>query len=158
MNETQAIREYIVRKMSLWIDSEQWSREQVMAAVAEDISTDAGNGNGDREEYERGYQRDEYALCAGNAIAGWLENLAKDCSSGLAQSMLLDIVDLGDRDMLAMLGEGFLPDVDDIEWPESDDDQDEDCEHYGVECERPCSCTCEDCQGSDEDIAGSGED
>ncbi len=30
--------------------------------------------------------------------------------------------------------------------------------HGGIECEQPCPCRCEECQGSDEDIIGSGED
>lgn len=30
--------------------------------------------------------------------------------------------------------------------------------HGGIECEQPCPCRCEECQGSDEDIVGSGED
>jgi hypothetical protein len=30
--------------------------------------------------------------------------------------------------------------------------------HGGIECEPPCPCICEECNNSDEDIIGSGED
>jgi hypothetical protein len=35
--------------------------------------------------------------------------------------------------------------------------QDPDCDHYGVECELPCSCWCVDCETNEEDISDSGE-
>lgn len=37
-------------------------------------------------------------------------------------------------------------------------EQDENCQHYSIECEQPCTCTCNDCTGHEDDDGGGGED
>ncbi|HEY6020999.1 MAG TPA: hypothetical protein VIY48_14175 [Candidatus Paceibacterota bacterium] len=129
MSDEQVIREYLVRKINMWIHDE-YPQNTISAMVARAIADDAANGNGCREEYERmlrtGDMREEYAACAGSEVIEYLTDEIIEGSGGWVHDLIMDIIDMNDSDMARMLGDSWLPtDPDNIEW--SNDDDDDEC-------------------------------
>lgn len=127
MSDEQAVREYLVRKINLWLHNGEYPQETISGLVVAAIENDAANGNGCRDEYERmlrtGDMRDEYALCAGREVIDFLSDEIDEGSGGWIHDLILDIIDMNDSNMARMLGDSWLPtNPDDIEWPDNEED------------------------------------
>jgi hypothetical protein len=118
MSEQQAIREYIVRKVTLIIDNTQELYWPVRQAAIDAAQHDMGTG-WDREDFLEmlaGRGRTDLrevaevvgiAVC--DVIGEWL-----DLNDPL-HGMLADLLDLNDREQGVMFGAHFMPEADD--WP-----------------------------------------
>lgn len=123
MSDAQAVREYVVRKVTVHVDNTQelyWPvRGAAIAAVQEDMGTgwdrDAFvmmlNGRGQTD-------RREVAEVVGLAVCDTLRALFE--GDDAVHLLLQDLVDLGDREQVAMFGEHFMPGT--YDWPADDED------------------------------------
>lgn len=120
--DAQAVREYVVRKVTLIVDNSEGLLNQVREAALEAVQHDMGPG-WDRDDFVmmlggRGQtDRLEVAAVVGSAVCDAIGEWI-DYDNPL-HAMLGDILDLGDRAQQELFGEHYMPGEDD--WPADDE-------------------------------------
>lgn len=125
MDSAQAVREYVVRKVTLHVDNTSSLYWPVHEAAISAVQEDMGSG-WDRDAFVEmlagrgGTDRREVADVVGIAVCDTLR--AQFEGDDVARLLLQDLLDLGDREQGVMFGEHYMPEVDD--WPADDDADD----------------------------------
>lgn len=129
-SEGQAVREWVVRKLTLIFDNDSTMYHRLTAAAEEAVAYYMGSpAAGDRDRYEdmlrSGSHRDEYASVVGNAVLDVIREWTEEID-GTHRAVLVDLLDFGDDVQRDMFGDHYLPDsADDINWPVTDDEDDD---------------------------------
>ncbi len=130
-----AIREYLLRKLTLWIDNDGGLHTAATAAAMEAVTDESGTYS-DADAHLTNYRTrpDEFYDGIGNNIADligeWVDEAKEASGDHVMVKVLDDILDLSDSTFRRMLGEHFAPDVDDVAEAlgvsDEDDEDDED--------------------------------
>ncbi len=133
----QEIREYTGRQITLILDNDEETHDAITALTINSIINDHGSGWALGQYAEMlagrgasGYGRDDYARAAGSRISeyiseyvGTLADTMPGFDGSIAHLLLMDLLDLGDTDMWALVAETFLPErMEDIPCPECGDE------------------------------------
>jgi hypothetical protein len=122
VSDSQAVREYVVRKVTLIVDNTQSLYRPVKRAALDAVQNNMGTG-WDRDQFVmmlggRGQtDRLEVAAVVGSAVCGVIGEWI-DYDNPL-HAMLGDILDLDDRAQQELFGEHYMPEEDD--WPTDDE-------------------------------------
>jgi hypothetical protein len=130
MDDSGAIRKWIVEQVSLIIDNDSHAHGQVteaaLRAVTDMDSPEAEVGGSLRDQYAyhcqrgaNGAARDRYVHAVGSAVAETIDGWIDDAGDSLIARLLREVLDLTDSVQIDMFGQHYLPEVDDVEkWAE----------------------------------------
>lgn len=136
MTSGPSAREWITDRIHLILSNNDRRVYLKLTAAAEEAVLDGmGAPAPGRDDYAemiagRGkFTRDDYATVVGHYVTDAIRDaLEKASLPGPWGILLEDLLDLGDSVQRRMIGYDWLPEIDDIAWPDSDDENDEDNE------------------------------
>lgn len=116
-----AVREYLVRKITLTADNTQnlyfECRDAAVSALRDhgvNTKSEFGMANTGRGGYRRHELCEEIGSAVSNVLTGWVDTIGDDT----VRMLMTDVLDLSDRAQCQLLGEHY--------WPNDDEDFDDD--------------------------------
>lgn len=123
-DQRRAIRAWTVNRVSVILDNnDSCVRYRLQGAARDGVLHGMGTGYG-RDDYEKAVRRgeaDEYARVVGIYVVDELQEwLGEQEMPEIIRTLLMDLLDLGDSAQRDLIGEHYLPDIDDVEWDEDE--------------------------------------
>lgn len=122
--------DWIIDRLTLSLDNTERAWRRLTAVAHEAVTEGMGTGYG-RDEYEvmwrTGDRRHEWTDVVGLYVADQIQEMIDDAlhPDEMWRTVLQDILALTDSSTRAALGDHYLPEPDDIEWPDADADEEE---------------------------------
>ncbi len=120
------IRAYIVDKVSLWLQNDENAQPEIHEEIVKAIEDEASRDNASRYSFKN--RPNELHMIVGYAVTEYLERMIDEECAGMLHDIFTDILDFGDSEQVSMFGDRWMPDIDDITWPEDSEESDDETE------------------------------